>query len=120
MRGDCALCEAGNVTVCKEIGLVRARFDVAAKTITVPVPTTLIKANPCSAITAGTNIFGGSISAAPAAFVTSSLFPLDTMDLATDDQGNPVPFVIPSGTEVACGEAPPAEEAPAKEPTPAP
>ncbi len=115
VRGDCSVSETGNVTVCKEIGLVQARFDAAAKTITVPVPATLIKANPCSAITAGVNIFGGSISAAPAAFATSSLFPLDTMELDTDDEGNPIRFVIPSGTEIACG-----EEAPAEEPAPAP
>ena len=78
VRGDCAANEA-NVTTCKEIGVVQATFDAAESTITIPVPLALIKAKKGSKISPAANIFGGSISAAPAAFVTSNNFPLDTM-----------------------------------------
>ena len=78
VRSDCAVNEA-NVTICQEKGIVQASFDAAAGTITVPVPLELISAKKGSKITAGTNLFGGSISAAPSAFVTSSAAPLDTL-----------------------------------------
>jgi hypothetical protein len=81
VRGDCVANEQ-NVTTCKEIGLVKATFAPAAKTITIPVPTALMGLAPCSAIMAGPNIFGGSISAAPSAFVSSSGAPLDFLDVA--------------------------------------
>ncbi|HWH28033.1 MAG TPA: hypothetical protein VNU26_03565 [Mycobacteriales bacterium] len=80
LRGDCAPNEA-NVTVCKELGRVSARFDAAARTITIPVPTALLGVGPCSRITAGANIFGGSISSQPSAFFSSSAAPLDTLDV---------------------------------------
>ena len=78
IRGNCAANEA-NVTICEELGIVSAEFDAAAGTITVPVPAKLIGAKKGSKITGGANIFGGSISATPAAFVTSSAMPLDTL-----------------------------------------
>ena len=78
VRGNCSANEA-NVTTCEEIGLVQASFDAAAKTITVPVPLALIKAKTGSKIGPATNIFGGSVSATPAAFVSSSAMPLDTL-----------------------------------------
>ena len=78
LRGNCAANEA-NVTTCEEIGIVTAVFDAAAATITIPVPLELMNAKPGSKIAPGTNIFGGSISAAPAAFVSSSGAPLDTL-----------------------------------------
>ena len=78
IRGNCAANEA-NVTICEELGIVQAKFDAAAGTITVPVPAKLIGAKKGSKITGGANIFGGSISATPAAFVTSSAMPLDTL-----------------------------------------
>ena len=78
VRSECAANEA-NVTICQEKGIVQASFDAAAGTITVPVPLELISAKKGSKITAGTNLFGGSISAAPSAFVTSSAAPLDTL-----------------------------------------
>ncbi|HVM28274.1 MAG TPA: hypothetical protein VM433_11485 [Mycobacteriales bacterium] len=80
LRGDCVAGE-GNVTTCKELGRTAARFDPQSRTITVPVPTTLLGAQPCSRITGGTNIFGGSVSASPAAFVSTSAAPLDTLDV---------------------------------------
>lgn len=89
IRGDCAPNEA-NVTICKELGIVEAVFDAAKATITIPVPMELIGAKPGSKITGGTNIFGGSISATPAAFVTSSAMPLDTLTVLKT-------FVVMSG-----------------------
>ena len=80
IRGNCATNEA-NVKICQELGIVQAKFDAAAKTITVPVPAKLIGAKKGSKITPGTNIFGGSISATPAAFFTSSAMPLDTLSV---------------------------------------
>ncbi|MBW3594520.1 MAG: hypothetical protein KY391_02990 [Actinobacteria bacterium] len=78
IRGNCAANEA-NVTICQELGIVEAQFDAGAGTITVPVPAKLIGAKKGSKITPGTNIFGGSISAAPSAYFTSSAMPLDTL-----------------------------------------
>jgi hypothetical protein len=54
-------------------------FDPAAGTITVAVPGKMIGVKKGSKITGATNIFGGSISAAPAAFLTSGNFPYDTL-----------------------------------------
>lgn len=79
VRGDCTTDSTANVTTCKELGIVQAVFDPSAKTITVPVPLALIHAKPGSKIAGATNIFGGTISASPAAFVSSSAMPLDTL-----------------------------------------
>ena len=79
VRGDCVTDPSTNVTTCKELGLVQAKFDSAAKTITIPVPLELIHAQAGSVIAGGANIFGGSISAAPSAFLSSSGAPSDTM-----------------------------------------
>ncbi|MFP5371350.1 MAG: hypothetical protein ACLGI3_11465, partial [Actinomycetes bacterium] len=96
VRGDCVTGE-GNVTTCREIGTVNATFDAAAATITIPVPVELLGAGPCSVITEGPNMFGDSISAAPAAFVTSTAMPADTL-------WTEFPFEIPSGDPQApCG-----------------
>lgn len=78
VRGDCAPNEA-NVTVCKEVGVVKATFDAASATITIPVSLELLGGKLGSKIQPGVNIFGGSISATPAAFFTSSAMPLDTL-----------------------------------------
>ena len=78
VRGNCVANEA-NVTICEEIGIVQAVFDAAKKTITVTVPLEMLGGKPGSKITPGTNIFGGSISATPSAFFTSSAMPLDTL-----------------------------------------
>jgi hypothetical protein len=80
VRGNCAANEA-NVTICEEIGIVQASFDAAAGTITIPVPGKLIGAKKGSKITPGTNLFGGSISATPAAFVSNTAGPLDFMTI---------------------------------------
>lgn len=82
LRGNCTTTSAGtNVTTCEELGLIQAAFDAGAGTITIPVPLDLIEAKHGSKIAPGVNIFGGSISAAPSAFLTSSVMPLDTMVL---------------------------------------
>ena len=79
VRGNCSLVEGTNVQTCEEIGVVQGVFDTAAATITVSVPMDMIGAKKGTKITGGTNIFGGSISAAPAAFLTSGEFPMDTL-----------------------------------------
>lgn len=89
IRGNCAANE-GNVTLCEEIGTTQGVFDAAKATITITVPAELIGAKPGSKITPGTNLFGGSISAAPSAFFTSSAMPLDTMTVTKT-------FVVSSG-----------------------
>jgi hypothetical protein len=89
VRGNCAANEA-NVTICEELGIVKAAFDSAKKTITITVPLELMGAKPGSKITPGTNLFGGSISATPAAFFSSTAAPLDTMILTKT-------FVVSSG-----------------------
>ncbi len=69
-----------NLVTCEEAALVHATFDAAAGTITIPVPMAAIEAKPGSKITAGTNTVGGTISASPAAFVSTANIPVfDTM-----------------------------------------
>lgn len=77
VRGNCTTVQS--VTTCQELGLVHATFDPATDSITIPVTYALLGGDACSVIMGGTNIFGGSISAAPSAFFTSSAMPLDTM-----------------------------------------
>ena len=81
VRGNCGIANdtGTTVTTCEEIGLVQAAFDAAAGTITIPVPMDLVGAKPGSKITGAANLFGGSVSATPAAFVSSSGAPLDTL-----------------------------------------
>jgi hypothetical protein len=88
VRGNCGA--VGSVTVCEELGLVEAVFDAAEATITIPVPLKLMNAKPGSKIGPGTNIFGGSISAAPSAYFTSSAMPLDTLSVTKT-------FKVPAG-----------------------
>lgn len=79
VRGNCGVVEGTNVNTCEEIGLIQATFDPAEATITIPVPVDLIGAKPGSKITGGTGIFGGTLEAAPAAFLSSGNFPADTL-----------------------------------------
>ena len=74
VRGNCETTQ--NITLCEELALVHATFDVATATITIPVPTSLIDG---CVLAGGTGLFGGSISAAPAAFFTNNSMPMDTM-----------------------------------------
>ena len=79
VRANCGMVEGQNVTTCEEVGLVQATFDAAAGTITIPVPAAMIGAKPGSKITPATTIFGGTVSAAPAAFVSNTAGPVDTL-----------------------------------------
>lgn len=97
LRGNCTVNEA-NVTTCQELGKVQAIFDASAGTITVPVPLEMINAVSCTRITPGENLFGGSISAAPSAYFTSSLMPLDTMFVTKT-------YVVPSADGAECVKA---------------
>ncbi len=99
VRGDCVA--QGSVTTCKEIGLVKAKFDAAAKTITVPVPAALIGATPCAIIEPGSSLFGETVAAAPSAFLSLTAAPSDTLLVETN-------FQVPSGDP----------EAPCATPTP--
>lgn len=78
VRGNCTVNEA-NVSLCEEIGLVQAAFDPAEGTITIPVPMEMIGAKKGSKITPGVGIFGGTVEAAPAAFLSSGNFPADIL-----------------------------------------
>jgi len=82
VRGNCTTQSVGiNLTICEELAKVQGVFDAGAGTITVPVPANLIGVKKGSKIAPGTNIFGGSISAAPSAFLTSGNFPMDFMTI---------------------------------------
>ena len=81
IRGACYVepLVATNFTICEELARVQGVFDASAGTITVPVPMAAIKAKPGSKITGMAGTFGGTISAAPAAFGTFSNFPMDLL-----------------------------------------
>jgi hypothetical protein len=81
VRGNCGVVEGTNVTTCQELGVVQAAFDAGAGTITIPVPLELIGAKKGSKITPGVGIFGGTIEASPAAFLTSGNFPFDGLTI---------------------------------------
>jgi hypothetical protein len=83
VRGDCVdnPTPAITLTTCTEFALVTAVFDAAAKTITIPVPAEAIGVKKGSKIGPGTNIFGGSVSAIPSAFLSSGNFPLDSLTI---------------------------------------
>lgn len=102
VRGDCVADPNTNITTCRELGLVQAQFVPFAGEIRIPVPTSLMpKLSPCSRIVPAANLFGGSISAAPSAFVTSSVMPMDTMEMtgelvvpSDDPVNNPCPEYV--------------------------
>jgi len=73
---------------CEEVGLLHATFDAGAGTITIPAPLKLLKAKPGSKIGPGASLFGGTIYAAPAAFVTNASLPADTLTVTKT-------FVVP-------------------------
>ena len=84
VRGNCSQLEGQAVTVCEELGFVKATFDAAAATISIPVPASLIGAKPGSKITPGTSEFtslvGGNVVAIPSAFLSlAPQFPADSM-----------------------------------------
>lgn len=88
VRGECEVVET--VRICRELGTVQAKFDVASASITIPVPLELISAQPGSKISGGDNHYGGSISATPSAYFSTDGLPLDILDVTRT-------FVVPRG-----------------------
>lgn len=96
-----------NLTFCQELAIVQATFDANEDLITITIPQsaliTAMNANldeadqidgdtlpPCTVVGPAPNLFGGTISAAPSAYLTSSAMPLDTL-LVTEDFVTPPP-----------------------------
>ncbi|MDQ4125548.1 MAG: hypothetical protein M3134_08115 [Actinomycetota bacterium] len=81
LRGECTTesTPAMTLTLCQELAKIQAVFDADAATITIPVPVDALGAKPGSKIVGIAGTFGGTISAAPAAFFTRSDFPMDQL-----------------------------------------
>ncbi|HEV2756931.1 MAG TPA: hypothetical protein VG318_14280 [Actinomycetota bacterium] len=81
LRGECTTDATLPVTltICQELAKVEAVFDAATATITIPVPVEALGAKPGSKISGVGGTFGGTISAAPSAFLTSGSMPMDMM-----------------------------------------
>lgn len=81
LRGNCATDATTpvNLTVCEELAKVQAVFDPATATITIPIPVDAMGAKPGSKITGIAGTFGGTVAAAPSAFLTSDSMPMDTL-----------------------------------------
>jgi hypothetical protein len=78
-QGPCTV-GADSTTNCTLVATVKATFDSAAATITIPVPLEVLKAKPGSKIGPGTNAsFGSTLYASPAAVVSSAQLPHDAM-----------------------------------------
>jgi hypothetical protein len=89
-QGPCTI-GADSLENCTLVTTVKATFDAAAGTITIPVPADVIGAKPGSKIGAGSNAaFSTTIYATPAAFIASAQGPHDAM-MATGT------FVVPKG-----------------------
>jgi hypothetical protein len=82
LRGNCTTDATLPVTltICEELALIEATFDVEAATITIPVPVDALGAKPGSKIVGMPGTFGGTISAAPSAFLTSDSMPMDILN----------------------------------------
>lgn len=81
LRGECTTesTPAMTLTLCQELAKIQAVFDTETATITIPVPVDALGAKPGSKIVGIAGTFGGTISAAPAAFFTRSDFPMDQL-----------------------------------------
>ena len=90
--GPCTISPtAASISDCTLMATVKAIFDSATGTITIPVPLDAIKAKPGSKIGPGTNsIYGATIYATPAVVTASAAAPHDTM-VATGT------FTVPKG-----------------------
>lgn len=79
LRGECTqtATPATTLTLCEELAKLQGIFDAAAGTITIPVPVDALGAKPGSKITGAMGTFDSTISSAPAAFLTTSRFPMD-------------------------------------------
>ena len=89
-QGACTV-GAESLSNCTLVTTVKATFDSAAGTITIPVPLAVLKAKAGSKIGPGSNAsFGATIYASPAAVISSANLPHDTM-VGTGT------FVVPKG-----------------------
>ena len=81
LRGECRVepTPVTNLTICEELAKIQGVFDAAEATITIPTPVEALGAKPGSKITGVAGTFGGTISAAPSAFFTSSAMPMDQL-----------------------------------------
>ena len=78
-QGPCTI-GSGGLGECNLVATVKATFDAATGTITIPVPAEAIKAKPGSKIGPGTNsVFGATIYSSPAFISASPNAPHDTM-----------------------------------------
>lgn len=118
VRGNCAVADGTNVTICQEIGLVQGDFDTAAKTITLTLPVDLVNAidganfGDCGRIAPAAGLFGGVVEAMPSAFFTSGNFPSDTITPFRNSLGGGV-FTAPPAADatVDCAGNPIGEDA---------
>jgi hypothetical protein len=78
LRGNCS--QVQNVVTCEELALVQGVFDAGKATITIPVSMKLLKAKPGSKIVGAGGTFGGTVVAAPSAFLTSGNAPMDLLN----------------------------------------
>ena len=86
VHGNCDT-SSGAATLCEELGIVQARFDPGAATITIPVPLAMLGESGCAEIlpaVSSASFPGGSIVAVPSVFFSQSLMPLDYLVL--DDE----------------------------------
>ena len=89
-QGPCTI-GADSLENCTLVATVKATFDAAAGTVTIPVPLAAIKGKPGSKIGPGSNAaFGTTIYASPSAVISSANLPHDAM-LGTGT------FVVPKG-----------------------
>jgi hypothetical protein len=81
LRGECTqqATPAMTLTLCQELAKIQAIFDAETSTITIPVPVDALGAKPGTKIVGMAGTFGGTISAAPAAFFTRDDFPMDQL-----------------------------------------
>ena len=87
-----------NLTVCQEFASIEASFDATAGTITIPVPVAALVVaaeQDCFEIAAGTNIFGGFLTAMPSAFLSSSAMPMDFMEASFNEDATDI--TVPVG-----------------------
>ncbi|MEA2452303.1 MAG: hypothetical protein QOG04_1013 [Actinomycetota bacterium] len=79
VRGECTQTPtaATTLTFCEELDVVQATFDAATASITIPVSLEALGAKPGSKIVGAIGTFSAMITASPAAFLTSSGFPMD-------------------------------------------
>lgn len=80
-QGPCTISPTGaSISECQLKATVKATFDTASGTITIPVPLDAIGAKPGSKIGPGTNsVFGATIYSSPAAVTANANGPHDTM-----------------------------------------